>query len=461
MGSPVPLCDWDQGPPKEIPTVPDIADDDGSNACGIGVRASPPTRTTRRAVVAGSLTVSTSFKDTLIKKKKNRLAVISDQALTLPLDDQRRMAYLARYGDLCVRQLILGTAHHDAPFLSEEFQIAVQHSFGVPLKCLESYEGVRIRNHPNCPQLDVDKWGNTLQTVQGAKGDDTRTLHDAFVAAVAYSLRSAQIKFRGGGNGNRSCAHIFSDLLFLCTGNSEKERLLNGIIADLSVDLSDAGSSDFLDGDMPTTLFDQVQTLLDAKTLACGGTYKGLIPEGDLDSPATRAKFPAEVRAAKVTKDYYKVARKLDQKYHGTQPGTIGPIEARLREYGKPDEHAVSGLVLGAFGELSTDCYSLAYAIARVKAIKYLSYFNIKPQDALALHKQAVLRLWGLTAQRGWARLILNRLRSLVMLAEPPDAPEGDPDADAHDLHNFFFPDHGASAASAAGFGWRGGDGHV
>ena len=155
------------------------------------------------------------------------------------------------------------------------------------------------------------------------------------------------------------------------------------------------------------------------------------------------------------------MARKLDQKYHGTQTGTIGPIEARLREYGKPDEHAVSGLVLGAFGELSTDCYSLAYAMARVKAIKYLSYFDIKLQGALALHKQAVLRLWGLTAQRGWARLILNRLRGLVVLAEPPDAPEGDPDADAHDHHNFFFPDHGASAASAAGFGWRGGDGRV
>ena len=39
----------------------------------------------------------------------------------------------------------------------------------------------------------------------------------------------------------------------------------------------------------------------------------GLIPEGDLDGPATRAKFPAEVRAAKVTKDYYEVSPKLDQ----------------------------------------------------------------------------------------------------------------------------------------------------
>ena len=94
--------------------------------------------------------------------KRHRLAIISDQALALPLDDQRRMAYLARYGDLSVRQLILGSAYHLVPLQSEEFQIAVQHSFGVPLKCLESYEGVRIRNNPNCSQLDVDKWGNTL-----------------------------------------------------------------------------------------------------------------------------------------------------------------------------------------------------------------------------------------------------------------------------------------------------------
>ena len=96
--------------------------------------------------------------------------------------------------------------------------------------------------------------------------------------------------------------------------------------------------------------------------------------------------------------------------------------------------------MLGAFGELSTDCYSFAYAAARVKAIKYLSYFDINLQDALALHKQDILRLWGLTAQRGWARLILNRLRGLVVLAEPPDAPEGDPDADAHDHRSFCFP---------------------
>ena len=60
---------------------------------------------------------------------------------------------------------------------------------------------------------------------------------------------------------------------------------------------------------MPTTFLGQMHTLLGAKALACGRTYKGLIPEGDLDSPETRSKFPAEVRASKATKDYYKVAR--------------------------------------------------------------------------------------------------------------------------------------------------------
>ena len=49
----------------------------------------------------------------------------------------------------------------------------------------------------------------------------------------------------------------------------------------------------------------------------------------------------------------------------------------------------------------------------------------------------------------------------MVVLTEPPDALEGDSDADVHDHSNFFFPDHGAFAAPAAGFSWRGGDGLV
>jgi hypothetical protein len=54
-------------------------------------------------------------------------------------------------------------------------------------------------------------------------------------------------------------------------------------------------------------------------------------------------------------------------------------------EYGAkdgPNPHAVVGLVLGAFGELSTSCYSLCTAIARVNAARVLSFWEMPPKQA-------------------------------------------------------------------------------
>jgi hypothetical protein len=39
----------------------------------------------------------------------------------------------------------------------------------------------------------------------------------------------------------------------------------------------------------------------------------------------------------------------------------------------------------------------------------------MSPEQALAFSKQKILRFWGLTGQRGWARLILDRLHDLVL----------------------------------------------
>ena len=49
----------------------------------------------------------------------------------------------------------------------------------------------------------------------------------------------------------------------------------------------------------------------------------------------------AERRQAKVSEDYYKVARELDERFHGTMPDVIGPVQQELRSYG------VNGRVLG------------------------------------------------------------------------------------------------------------------
>jgi hypothetical protein len=113
------------------------------------------------------------------------------------------------------------------------------------------------------------------------------------------------------------------------------------------------------------------------------------------------------------------------------------------------------GLVLGAFGELSTSCYCLCTSIARVAAARLLSFWKMSPEQALASSKQKNLRFWGLTGHRGWARLILDRLNDLVLAPNNSKGSTLDPDKVAHEHRSFFFPDSGHGAANAAGFGWR------
>ena len=61
---------------------------------------------------------------------------------------------------------------------------------------LKAHVGERVRNNENMPRLVVDQYGHTLESVTGATGDATRTLHDAFLAALAHSLREVGIKFK-------------------------------------------------------------------------------------------------------------------------------------------------------------------------------------------------------------------------------------------------------------------------
>jgi hypothetical protein len=68
------------------------------------------------------------------------------------------------------------------------------------------------------PRLVVDQYGHALQSVTGATGDATQTLHGAFLAALAHSLREVEIKFKGGGLSNGSYKHIFSHLIHAFAG---------------------------------------------------------------------------------------------------------------------------------------------------------------------------------------------------------------------------------------------------
>jgi len=119
------------------------------------------------------------------------------------------------------------------------------------------------------PRLVVSQYGHALQSVTGATGDATRTLHDAFLAALAHSLRGAGIKLKGGGRSNGSCKHFCSHLMHPFMGADETTlKKLHGIIADLLVDFINVGSSAPGGGDAGDSLFSLVRTLADTKTLA-------------------------------------------------------------------------------------------------------------------------------------------------------------------------------------------------
>jgi hypothetical protein len=72
------------------------------------------------------------------------------------------------------------------------------------------------------------------------------------------------------------------------------------------------------------------------------------------------------------------------------------------------------------------------------------------------MHK--ILRFWGLTAQRGLARLILGRFHDFVL--SPGDSTAAASQTQFQIITKlYFFPDTGRGTANTAGFGWRGGSG--
>jgi hypothetical protein len=156
-------------------------------------------------------------------------------------------------------------------------------------------------------------------------------------------------------------------------------RKLNGAIADLLVDFTYVGVSAPGGGEATDSLFSLDRTLADTKTLAYGKNYHSFRAKKNWN----RKHYPAEQRAALVSKQYLSKARSLDHQLHGKVQGMVGPIEAELLKFGAldgPGAHAVVGLILGAFGELSASYNSLCTSIAQVAAARLLSFWKMSPE---------------------------------------------------------------------------------
>jgi len=326
--------------------------------------------------------------------------LLEQRAANLPRDDKRRIAFFASRDCPFARTTFTGLPVPSVKFSPSEWLITVALHFGLPIRMLKPFVGEKIQNHPKNPQHRVDTFGHNLLTVTGVQGSGRQRYHNGVGAVVAGSLVKAGIPHWGGGS-HRSCKRLFKPCFKGTAVNpEEEERELNGIIPDLLIKLGHLPRDG--EGDNRLKGFDH---LADVKTLAPGAIYIS----GDTASAHAVAKRQKEVK-----RDYPKKAERLDKEFHKTPPGMTGPFSRALQGYGIEGE--VLGLVVGAFGEVSQDVHDLRDVVADKLVEIHTSYFKIPRNRAKSFVVSFLTRKWGHAFARGWARLLLERLRENVDL---------------------------------------------
>ena len=119
-------------------------------------------------------------------------------------------------------------------------------------------------------------------------------------------------------------------------------------------------------------------------------------------------------RAKQIPNSYKNKARKIDNKYHNTAPGQVGPLEQRLQGFGK-----ILCLVAGQYGEISQDLHDLLKQLASAKA-KHISllegrFLSASEQGLLLHHLRRRLSVSIITAQ---SRCLLTRLNHMAPAAK-------------------------------------------
>jgi hypothetical protein len=150
-----------------------------------------------------------------------------------------------------------------------------------------------------------------------------------------------------------------------------------------------------------------------------GGTnhivdFKALQGLSHYDNTSTIPGITLEKRQKAVNKKYHDRTRKLDSELHGSQQDQRGPIESELNEYGRRGR--VLAPVIGRFGGAFSDLSLILDLVAREMARKHTVFYNTGFSEAKAFCRQKLARKSGRAIARGWATLLLDRLRDFVVV---------------------------------------------
>ena len=156
--------------------------------------------------------------------------------------------------------------------------------------------------------------------------------------------------------------------------------------------------------------------LLDVKgATMCAARY---VPSPADGAHADASGYAVRRRAALVPREYLNKAKAADTKYHLSPPGTMGPIERRLREFGP-----VVPLVFGWFGEVNAEFNALLSEVAEIGASRHWRAMNAdSPGTAKGTVMWALRRNMGSAIARANVRFLHDRLCFAVGGSAQPEA---------------------------------------
>ena len=226
-------------------------------------------------------------------------------------------------------------------FTQAEFSETVARFLCLPSPCCQARIGETLDQHG----LLVDPFGDNVMSVSNIPGDMFRIRHDTIKTVINSFCMTSSLRSECEVYG------LFRDLIPVEALENEEElergRGRQGLLPDFRMEI-------------PSPTGEPTQRLAELKIIGAVPTWYPR--SGGL----ARKKKAVERRAAPLPNEYRTPLAKLDAKYHGTQPGQVGPLVRRLQGYGQ-----LLCLVMGQFQEGSKDLHLLleSLAAARLRSI--------------------------------------------------------------------------------------------
>ena len=358
---------------------------------------SPPLKSIFDEPIGGFGAKSKKIQKAVMDEREDfNIKVIQQRMCSLPYDDHRRKAWLEVHGNEFATLL----GRPEVVFSANRWYTAVAIHFGVPVMACIRYIGSRIKTGGSQNQV-VDAHGHHLLSLTHSFGGGTSALHNSLISAVSHSLELAGVYAKSKGV-NNGVTNVFKDALSGGHPLGENgNNKINGIIPDMVLRADGIEDS----GAFGSPLGGRTH-LIDFKTHAS---------TSDHNSESTVCGHVGKIRQEKVNAAYHKTAADLDALVHDTPPGVRGPVQRKLREYG--NDGRVLGPIIGVYGSGSNDLKLLRDLAASELARKHLEYHNMEFFHARAMFRNKLSRSWGQRIARGWASMLLDRLRDYVIPA--------------------------------------------